>query len=300
MAYVEVGAWSDVDPPAGAVVCGYNGRDPSRAALTWGAGEAARRGAPLVVLFAANYPGMALGPGPGLLHREPDALAAAEEVTAAGVTEALDIRPGLWVLGATEVAGPFRALVEASRRASVVVLGNRRHGRVASALLGSVSFAVSARAECPVVVVTEESLDRSPGARHRVVVGTDGSPEASAAVAVAAHRAVTTSAILEIIACTGGQPAGDADQHELLVTTGRIATSTADHVRATHPELAVRTRVEDRPAEVALIEASAAADLVVVGTRGRGAFEGMMLGSVSQAVLNDARCPVAVVGRGQH
>ena len=87
MAYVEVGAWSGGSHPRGAVVVGYNGKDHSRAALAWGAKEAARREAPLLVLFAANYSGMTVEPGPGR-HREPGTLEAAEEVTARGVAEA--------------------------------------------------------------------------------------------------------------------------------------------------------------------------------------------------------------------
>ena len=63
------------------------------AALAWAAAEAARREAPLVVLYAANYPGMTVEPGPGLLHRDPGALEAAEEVTARGVAEALEAHP---------------------------------------------------------------------------------------------------------------------------------------------------------------------------------------------------------------
>ncbi len=69
--YTEVGAWSNIAPPRGAVVVGYNGKEHSRAALTWAAAEAARRDAPLMVLFAANYPGMTVEPGPGLFTREP-------------------------------------------------------------------------------------------------------------------------------------------------------------------------------------------------------------------------------------
>ena len=103
MGYIEVGAWSGRAHPDGAVVVGYNGKDHSRAALAWGAGEAARLQAPLLVLFAANYPGMTVEPGPGLFHREPGALEAAEEVTARGVAEAVEAHPALWVAGATEV-----------------------------------------------------------------------------------------------------------------------------------------------------------------------------------------------------
>ncbi len=68
-----------------------------------------------------------------------------------------------------------------------------------------------------------------------------------------------------------------------------------DHALQDHPGLATYTRVEDRPAEVTLVGASADAGPVVVGTRGRGAFRGLVLGSVSHAVIHGAECPVAVV-----
>jgi hypothetical protein len=92
------------------VVVGYNGKDHGRAALAWAAAEAGRRDAPLVVLYAANYPGMTGEPGPGLHHRDPAALQAAEAVTARGVAEAVAVDPTLTVLGATEVTSPARAL----------------------------------------------------------------------------------------------------------------------------------------------------------------------------------------------
>ena len=59
--YVDVGAWSDLSYPEGAVVVGYNGKEHSRVALAWGAGEAVRRRAPLLVLYAANYSGALAG-----------------------------------------------------------------------------------------------------------------------------------------------------------------------------------------------------------------------------------------------
>jgi nucleotide-binding universal stress UspA family protein len=280
------------------VVCGYNGKEHSRAALVWAAEEAARRKAPLLVLFAANYSGMTIEPGPGLLERDPRALQDAEEVTARGVAEALETRPGLWVAGATEVASPSRALTEASNHAALVVLGSRGYGRLVGALLGSVAFAVAARAHCPVIVVKEESIDRQGGPVDRVVVGTDGSAEATTAVSFAADRAVAALAALEVVTCTGGHQVRNVDEHQLRASADRIATSAGDRLRASHPGLTVTTRVEDCPAEVTLVDASATAGLVVVGTRGRGAFEGMLLGSVSHAVIHGARSAVAAVGAG--
>jgi nucleotide-binding universal stress UspA family protein len=131
--YLEVGAWSGRTYPPRAVVVGYDGKAHSRAAVAWAANEAARRDLPLVVLHAANYPGMTGEPGPGLCHRDPGALDAAEEVTASGVAEAVDVVPWLDVVGATEVTSAARALLEASRDASLVVVGSRGAHRLCRA-----------------------------------------------------------------------------------------------------------------------------------------------------------------------
>lgn len=296
MTYDEVGEWSGRAYPRDAVVVGYNGRDHSAVALAWAADEAVRRGAPLVVLFAANYPGMTVEPGPGLLHREPGALDAAYDVTAQGVREALERQPGVHVVGATELSSPSRALLDGSEGAALVVLGTRGYGRVVGALLSSVAFSVAARAACPVVVVEEESAGRLPGSDSPVVVGVDGSPESLAAVDFAAGCAARAPAVLEIVTCTGGHQVESVTEGELRTMAHRIAGSAATRVREAHPGLAVVTRVDDCPAEVTLVDASADAGLLVVGTRGRGAFTAMLLGSVSHALIYGARCTVAVVG----
>ena len=275
------------------VVAGYNGREHSREALLWAAAEAVRRDAPLRVVYAANYPGMTLGPGPGLLEPEPGALDAAQEVTLRGVSEALVAQPDLRVSGATEVTSPAEALVEASADAALVVIGTREYGRVTSALLGSVAFAVAAGAVCPVVVVKGDPTTRPVGPGHLVVVGTDGSPQAATAVDFAADRAATASAALEIVTCTGEHP--DVEAGRLRASAEMIARAAADRTGDRHPGLTVTRRVEDCPAERTLVDASTDAGLVVVGTRGRGAFTGMLLGSVSHAVIHGAVCPVAVV-----
>lgn len=291
----EVGGWSAQPYPRGAVVVGFNGRDHAAVALTQAVREASRLSAPLVVLYAANYPGMTLEPGPGLLRREPGALAAAEEVTAHGVALAHASDPGLDVFGATEVTSPSKALVEASRDAALVVLGSRGYGPVAGALLGSVAFAAASAAVCPVQVVKDEALDRLAGPGRPVVVGTDGSPSARAAVRFAAGHAAGVSAALEVVTCTGGHQVEDVDEAELRASAEHIAAATAGDVRRSHPEVTVTTRVQDCPAEVTLVDASREAGLVVVGTRGRGAFRSMLLGSVSHAVIHDSTCAVVVV-----
>ena len=193
--------------------------------------EAVRRDAPLVVLYAANYSGMTVEPGPGLRHRDPGALEAAEEVTARGVAEALEAHPGLWVVGATEVTSPSRALIEASADAALVVLGSRGYGRVLGALLGSVAFNVAARATCPVIVVKDEAA-RPPGRTrtHRVVVGTDGSAEAeSSPSSFAADRAAAAVAPLRGRHLYGRAPgARTSTSASCVPRLHRIAESAAD------------------------------------------------------------------------
>ena len=200
----------------------------------WAGAEASRRNAPLLVLYAANYSGMTIEPGPGLHHRDPGALEAAEEVTAGGVAEVLEAHPGLVVAGATEVTSPARALIEASAGAAMVVLGNRGHGRLLGALLGSVAFNVAARAPCPVIVVKDESAHRRPGPDNPVVVGTDGSPEAGVAVSFAADHASAASAPLEVVTGTGGHQVKDVDERQLRASAHRIAEAAADRARAAY------------------------------------------------------------------
>jgi nucleotide-binding universal stress UspA family protein len=296
--YLEVGEWSGRSYPRGSVVVGYNAREHSRVALAWAADQAAARRAPLLVLFAANYPGMNVEPGPGLFDREPGALEAAEGVTARGVSQALEIHPGLEVAGATEVTSPSEALTRASEGAALVVLGSRGYGRVTGALLGSVAFTVAARATCPVVVVKDEALDQRVGPTRPVVVGSDGSAAAGAAVDFAAEWAAAASAPLVVVTSTGGHLVENVTEGALRALADGVATSAASRVRARWPALTVTTRVQDCPAEVTLVEASADAGLVVVGTRGRGAFRGMLLGSVSHAVIHGAQCAVVVVDSG--
>jgi nucleotide-binding universal stress UspA family protein len=292
-----VEGWSEEPSGARPVVVGYNGKKHSRQALLWAAGEAARQAAPLLVLHSANYPGMALDPGPGPLDHEPGALDADQEVTVRGVSEVLEAFPDLRVAGVTEVAGPADALSEASREAALVVVGTRGYGRVVGTLLGSVAFTVAARARCPVIVVKGEPDDRPVGSRHRVVVGTDGSASASAAVGFAADRAAAASAVLEIITCVEGGQVTDAPAGPAFAES--IAGSAAARLRVARPQLVASIRIEGGRADRVLIDASVDAGLVVVGTRGRSALEGMLLGSVSQGVIAGAHCPVAVLGEGQ-
>lgn len=277
------------------IVVGFHDRPHSREALTWAADEAACRETPLVVLYAANYPGMIVPEG---AHFESDsgALEAANEITARGVVQALAEHPDIAVSGQTEVTSPARALVEASGTAGLLVLGSRGRGPVLATLLGSISLVVAARATCPVLVVKPDCASTRPGPERRVVVGTDGSPAASAAVVFAAEFASGRSAGLEILCCTGEAPPGGLEPADVERAAAEILALAARAAAQIDPDLPVTTRLAAGLAEEVLVAASPDAGLVVVGSRGRGAFHGMIAGSVSMAVIHGALCPVAVTG----
>ncbi len=133
-----------------------------------------------------------------------------------------------------------------------------------------------------------------------VVVGVDGSPASQDALRWAADYARAAGAPLEVVS-TWQWPVSmvvalpvpqDYDPSaEAQASLQRIL----DEVLGTDPGLPVTTKVEGRPAAAVLIEASKNARLLVVGSRGHGAFTGMLLGSVSQHCIQHACCPVLVV-----
>jgi nucleotide-binding universal stress UspA family protein len=200
-----------------------------------------------------------------------------------------------------EVTGFPEAVLQAeSRRAELVVVGNRGLGGFAGLLIGSVAVALAGHTECPVVVVRGAEPDDAAPLLEPVVVGVDGSPESEAALAFAFGAAdlrrvplLAVHAWWDLLVDPTMAPlvdwdAAEADEHEVLAE--RLAGWAE-----TYPDVPVRRLVvRDRPAH-ALVKESARAQLVVVGSRGRGGLRGMLLGSVSQALLHHAHCPVAVV-----
>ena len=139
----------------------------------------------------------------------------------------------------------------------------------------------------------------------RVVVGVDDSPGGRAALAFAAQEAALRRAELHVI-CAWSMPGGhfehakvpgplrDACCEEAQTVLRRLA----DEMLGPDPGVPVVLAVGEPPPARALIEASEQADLVVVGSRGRGGFAGLLLGSVSAQVAHHAHCPVTVVHAG--
>lgn len=287
------------NPVRRAVVIGVDGSECALQAVRWAAAEAGRRRLPLRLVAAHAWPsgGLAGDPGLGVDPRAVMRDVALGHLAAAAET-ALQVAPEVPV-DRVEVTGYAVPVLQGeSSRAELLVLGDRGLGGFTGLLIGSVAVALSAHASCPVVVVRGSERDYSTLLPEPVAVGVDGSPASDAAVAfafdAAAVRRVPVVAVhawnLPVDPATATQlDLNGVDAEE----SGALAELLARWTEK-YPDVAVRRLiVRGRPAR-ALVEESGRAQLVVVGSRGRGGLKGMLLGSVSQALLHHAHCPVVV------
>lgn len=286
------------------VVAGVDGSPGSLAAAQEAAREASLREAPLHLVHGYLHP---LGYGVPLNPYDlgvPAPTEAAQTMLEQTARELAGRWPGLRIDVRQVAGGPGATLVEESRHAELVVVGSRGLGGFAGLLLGSVGTQVAAHAHCPVLVVRPP--DGPVPAGGPVLVGVDGSESAELAVGYAADEAVRRGVALVLAHVdtdddrAGEQASPTAGEGDDAATApgdappALLATALAA-VRGSHPGLTVTGRtLRASSAGQALVEASRAATLVVVGTRGRGGFAGMLLGSVSQALVQHARCPVLV------
>ncbi len=282
------------------VVVGVDGSTTSDAALEWAVADASARGLSLHVVSAGVYH----GEGPKAVHSDAaveaqvarEALAAADARVAAATARALVAAPGLLVTSESSLDRAADILVALSARAHAIVVGRSGHGPVVGAVLGSVASRVVTHALCPVVVVQEPGLAGT--GEGGVAVGVDGSAHSELALAHAFDQASARGVGLHVIhawwtrATAGRTPATRADQ----VAQERLTLSEAMVGWAeTYPDVEVRVSMPIGPAVLAITEAAHEAELLVVGSRGRGSVRGLLLGSVSRGVLKHAPCTVVVV-----
>ncbi|MEV0132152.1 universal stress protein [Dactylosporangium sp. NPDC050688] len=284
------------------VVAGVDGSPESMTAVEWAALDAARRHRRLHIVHAYAWPVVY----PPLGSQQIPALhkairEAAERIMAAAVARAGQVAADVPVTTALAVESAATALLHAAQHAGTVVVGSRGLGGFTGLLLGSVGVQLAAHAPCPVVVVRPG--DGTGPEAGRVVVGVDGSHDADHAMRFALEQASARGTGLTAVHTymwpdTTGP--GDMlplvyDRADLRDDERRALAESVAGWAGKFPDVEVRQTTVRGNAAAVLTRLSHGAELLVVGSRGRGGFAGLLLGSVSQALIHHAGCPVAVV-----
>ncbi|GAB3437472.1 universal stress protein [Phycicoccus ginsengisoli] len=272
------------------VVVGVDADDPIQAVLDTAADLATALGHPLHVVNAT---------GVGIVPWTPE-MVGRQEARTESVRAGLETRCRTAVTAETVYASPAKALVDASHGAALVVLGAGRLGAVPAAVLGATTHQVAAHAACPVLVVPHDVLLRHDGP---VVVGVDADPHSEPAVeyafAEASRRGVDLVAVHSWWweapdAMMSGREWED-DFGAVADTQHRQLAEMLAGWQEKYPDVQLRTEVVRGQAVPTLRDEARDAQLLVVGSRGRGGFRGLLLGSVSTRLLHQSPCPVVVV-----
>ncbi|MBW0089678.1 universal stress protein [Pseudonocardia sp. KRD-184] len=281
------------------VVVGVGGAGTSDAAVEWASAEAAARGCPLLLVHAFHPP---LCADPCGVLPPVDALVAAreeaEEVLAHAVARARAVASDGQVSTALLLGAPARALLDAARGASLLVLGRPAANGLRGLLGRSVAVRVPVQAPCPVVVIGAPRTDDGP-CPPRVVVGV-GAAESSAAVGFGFRAARQRGVPLVVVHAWTPDPPADLEGVAAPPSTAeararRTLACAIGCWEPAFPDVAVHgALVHGRP-EHALVARSRGAALLVVGTSGRERLLGSALGPVGRATLHRGGCPVAIV-----
>jgi nucleotide-binding universal stress UspA family protein len=295
------------------VLVGVDGSEASLHALTWAIAESKRWDARIQLSCAFSMPSFTLASiDGGYAALDEDVIRkGAEEVLANAEKRVRDA--GLEVSSSIQVGDPVGELIKQTDGAYLAVVGTKGRRGFAERLLGTVSSALPAHAHCAVVIVpfhtaTEDSAE-GPTADlpiKTIAVGVDGSEVSQRALRRAMRVSVIWKAKIVAFAAvpiaTGAGSfawSGAAIDRDALLDEARSALSRdiakAKEAVGLPDSIEIEQRVLDGAPAPLLVEMSAHADLLVVGSRGRGGFSGLLLGSTSQAVLHHAVCPILVV-----
>jgi len=282
------------------VIVGVDGSSASKVAVDWAARDAARRGAALKLVHVLTPPAVMAFPEvpmpPGYLQWQEEEGRTLLDAALKTVEEATR---GTRVEVTTEmVAGPsVPVLADLSTGAQMVVVGSRGRGAFARGLLGSISTGLAHHAKCPVAIIHDADPLMPHPSQAPVVVGVDGSPASDRAVAIAFDQASFRG--VDLVAVHAWSDSGvfefpGVDWSQLQGLGESTLSERLAGWQERYPDVLVRrVVVADRPAHQ-LLEQAQSAQLLVVGSHGRGGFAGMLLGSVSTSVIHSARMPVIV------
>ncbi|WP_330230425.1 universal stress protein [Nocardia sp. NBC_00508] len=282
------------------ILAAVDGSASSYHAVAWAAVEATRHRSPLHILTSMAIP-TGFGPGMSLGEADLELLRGdgeriLDEATRVARTAAPAAEPGITSEVTFESIIP--TLIERSQHTRMLVVGSRGLGAFQRGLLGSVSTATTQHARCPVAVIHGTAAIDAVWATKPILVGVDGTDNSALAIELAFEeaslRGVGVVALHAWSDVTGlDLPIGDwADLHRQEQVV--LAESLAGYSDK-YPDVPVhRIVVVDRPVR-SLLEESANAQLVVVGSHGRGGFASMILGSTSNALLHSVEIPLIIV-----
>ncbi|OBI38735.1 universal stress protein [Mycobacterium colombiense] len=280
------------------IVVAVDGSPASTAAAAWAAREAAMRNIPLTVVHAVSTPTATFPPVP-----YPESLVTSLEdegkkaiMHATKIAEDVVRADRAVPIGRKLVySPPVPALLKMSDAAEMIVMGSSGRGLLARGLLGSVSSAVVRHANCPVAVVRDGEL---PDPRNGyVLLGTDGSPASELATEIAFDEASRRGTDLVAIHAWSDAAVVEVFDIDWPAVEGEAQRSLAESLagwQERYPDVSIHRFVARDRAARHLIDNADAAQLVVVGSHGRGGLSRMLLGSVSNAVLHSVRVPVIV------
>ncbi|MFE3289200.1 universal stress protein [Rhodococcus sp. NPDC059234] len=285
------------------VIVGVDGSATSYAAVSWAAREAQLHGCALHIVSALG----ALTPGGSGIRLPLSYFADRDRAVHAHLDEAAAIaRSTHTETSKTEVVtdvldGPERpALLEASKHARMIVVGSRGLGQITAALAGSVAVALAAHAHSPVVVIRGHAGQTS--GTGDVFVGVDGTensrPALSAAFEEASVRATGLVAVhtwTQFAMSTALDDQLDLAWDEVEVAEQAVLAESLAGWSGRYPGTPVTRTVIQGNSAKELRGRAAGAELLVVGSHGRGGFAGMLIGSTSTVLLHTAECPLMIV-----
>jgi nucleotide-binding universal stress UspA family protein len=286
------------------IVVGVDGSEPSIAALRWAAFEAHRRNSDMLVVSCYSVP--VYGGEMAAVSPTNEDLDMIKEAAAAVVSRATElvakVDSQLAVDGLVEMSSASVAISQAAHAGDEIVVGATGHNSFMDGLLGSVAMGVMHRSHVPVIVVPEKAVAEVGPRMRKIVVGVDGSASSLQALEWAYGEALSTGAELTVV--HGWIYPYDGPRTSVSEPRVQMELDATEELNTSLESLGARLRggsvhvhpkvVEQSPAEALLGEASDA-DLLVVGSRGRGLLLASLLGSVCRTVVHHAMCPVAII-----
>lgn len=287
------------------VVVAVDGSEASQNAVRWAANTANKRGVPLRLAASYTMPQFLYAEGmvpPQELFDELQS-ETMDMIEAARVV-AHEVAPDIKIGYVIAEGSPIDMLLDMSSDVTMIVMGSRGLGGLSGMVMGSVSAAVVSHADCPVVVVRSDNHVTETNKYGPVVVGVDGSDVSQRATKFAFEEAQARGAKLvaihtwmdmQVQASLAGLAAAQQEWEIIEKEQTTLLKDRLQPLLERFPDVEVEMVItRDRPVR-ALEDCAHNAQLLVVGSHGRGGFRGMLLGSTSRALLQSAPCPMVVV-----